>query len=437
MTFYRITGYILLSFFIIAAVNSFYNNSLIAAEDHYVSYGKAEALFKRKKFAEALNLYETILLKHPSFISAYRSLTKCYNKLGDPQGAVIFIESLFFENPESAEVCYGLGYALYSVKKYNESRIYFEKAIKLNPNLAEAWNNCAAIYHFVLHDYDTAREYYAKAISISERTDNDRVLKIAQENLAHLPQKDMIQPIKEALSLEEFVNRFITSVDQKDEKGIKGLVLAQKENCEKAMDWLLGEALKAFAEEKKDEKTTILLAKLLEKEYRESFRSSILKTKLDAYLSLSDENKLLRIKGETLLKEGLIKEKNGEYSDALINYKKALSAFQKINDKSNTGLSYGYLGDVYLKMKNFSLARKAYADALSFFAETGEGERKALVLSSLGKTCFESGNYKDALGFLEQSLATYRLLKDEASERKIQKNIEFVMAKIKEKSNKR
>jgi len=38
------------------------------------------------------------------------------------------------------------------------------------------------------------------------------------------------------------------------------------------------------------------------------------------------------------------------------------------------------------------------------------------------------------LDFLERSLEAYRMLKDETSERKVEKNIQLVMAKIKEKS---
>ena len=433
MVLRRIPKHALLILFAFAVFSQPYINHLHAKENLNTSLRKAESLYNKKKFSEALRLYENIIVKDPSVIRVYRGIINCYTALGDPQGAVIFVESLYLENPESAEVCYGLGYSLFHVKKYKEAKIYFEKAIKLNPNIAEAWNNCAAIYHFVLNDYEKAYEYYKKAVSISKRTGNDRVLEIAQENLAHLPKKEVIQPVTEALSLEEFVNRFVASVDQKDEKGIKGLVLGQKENSEKAMDWLLGEALRQFAEEKEEEKTTILLAKLLEKEYRESFKSDILKNKLDTYMNLSDEKKFLHIQGETLLKEGFIKEKNGEYSDAIVHYKEALSSFQSLNDKSNTGLSYIYLGDVYLKIKKFVLARKAYDNGLTCFIETGEEERKALVLSSLGKTCFQSGNYKDALDFLKRSLEAYRVLKDEASERKIEKNIELVMAKIKEK----
>ncbi|UCD89609.1 MAG: tetratricopeptide repeat protein [Desulfobacterales bacterium] len=431
MTVYRMTGYVLLSFFIIAVVNPLYKNSLIAAENHHTSYRNAEALFKKKKFSEALSLYENILLKNPSFISAYRSLTKCYKELGDLQGAVIFIESLFFENPESAEVCYGLGYALYSAKKYNDSKIYFEKAIKLNPNLAEAWNNCAAIYHLVLQDDKKARNYYEKAISISRQTGNNRVLEIAKMNLARLPNQEVIQPVKENLTLEEFINRFIFCVDHNNKKRIRQLILGQKENSEQAMDWLLKQAMRAFAESNtEEEKTALLLARLLDQEYRNSFKNNLLKGKLYAYNSLSHEKKKMLIKGEDLINKGLKREHEEIYKEALQSYKDALSAFQDIKNISKTGIAYVYIGDVYRKMKKYDLARKAYHNGLSCFIEIGEQERKAFVLSELGKTYFFLKDYKNALQFLEQSLEAYRLLKDENSEKKVKQNIDLVKAKI-------
>ncbi len=431
MTFSKISEYFLLFFFVIASLNHLNRNNLHAKEDLRAIFQKAESLFKKKKFSEALSLYERVISNDPSFIKGYRGIIKCYTALGDPQGAAIFIESIFLENPESAEVCYGLGYSLYNLKKYNDAKVYFEKAIKLNPDLAEAWNNCAAIYHFVLHDYERARSYYEKAISISRRTENNWVLGIAKKNLAHLPPKEVLQPIKDKLTIEEFINRFISSVEKNDKKKIKQLVLGQKENSKQAMDWLLKEAMRAFAENKKeDEKTAILLAKLLDKEYRNSFKSNLLKSKLDTYRNLSDEKKKLLIKGETWLNEGLIKEKNKRYSEALNSYKKALSSFKDINDKSKIGLTYVYIGDVYLKMKEYALAREVYQSGLSLFIETKEEKRKALVLSSMGRACFLSGDYKEALDFLKQSLEAYRLLKDDDSEKKVKQNIELVMTKL-------
>lgn len=432
MTRGEITTCAFLFIFAIAVLNPTYSNRLHAKDVSKADFQKAESLFKQKRFSEALSLYENIISADPSFISGYRRVVNCYTALGDPQGAVIFIESIFLEHPENAEVCYGLGYSLYNIKRYDDAKNYFEKAIQINPDLAEAWNNCAAIYHFVLQDYERARKYYNTAISISSRTGNDRVLKIAKKNQANLPKKEVLQPVTEQLTLEAFLNRFISSVDEGDEKGIRQLVLGQKENSEQALEWLIREAMGNFYQGKtEDEKATLLLAELLEKEYRSSFNSDGLKRQLDAYRKLSDKEKTIRIAGEALLNEGMIKEKNGGYPEALINYKEAVVSFERINDKTSAGLAYIYVGDVQRKMKNYALAHQAYLNGLACFNDTGEDKRKALVLSLLGRTSYLSGEYPEALGFLKQSLEIYRLLKDEPSEKKVQRSIELVMGKIK------
>ena len=94
------------------------------------------------------------------------------------------------------------------------------------------------------------------------------------------------------------------------------------------------------------------------------------------------------------------------------------------------GLAHIYSGDTYRKMKIYESARKEYHNGLSVFVETGEEEKKALVLSSLGRTCFLSGDYTIALQFLKHSFELYRMLKDETSAKKVYHNIELVMAKI-------
>jgi len=427
----KMPRYIFLFLLFIFAFNTFERNPLYSEEAPDVIFQKAEALFNKKKYPVALSLYEKVISIDPDFAKGYRGIIRCYNALGDPQGAIIFMESLFLENPESAEVSYGLGYALYSIKKYNAAIRYFEKAVKLNQDLAAAWNNCAVIYHFITHDYEKAGQYYKNAISISKKTGDDWVLEIAKKNLAHLHASEELKPVTDQLTLEEFINSFISGVDENNERGIRQLVLGQKKNCEQAMDWLLREAMRSCAGGKKeDEKTTILLARLLEKQYRRSFKGILLKNKLDTYNSLSDEKKRKIVEGEELLEKGLKKEQGGMHGEAQDNYKEALLCFESINDKSRTGLALLYLGDIYRKMKRYSLAREAYTSGLTHFIETGEEERKASILSSLGITYFLLGEYSDALDFHKRSLAIYRILKDEEAEKKVKSNIELIESKI-------
>jgi tetratricopeptide (TPR) repeat protein len=248
------------------------------------AFQRAEALLQEKKTTEALALYEDILARDPSFVSAYPGLVKCYIALGDIEGGSAFIESLYLEAPDNAGINYGMGFALFKQKNYQTAAEYFERAIKLDPDLAEAWNNMAVIYHFVERDYEKARQYYEKAIVLGQRAHNQRVADIAQKNLAHLPKEEVITPVTETLTLEDFLNRFIALVEKGDKAKLQGLVLGQKDNSIKAMDWLVEQAEKAHSQgDNKSEKNAVALAQILADQYSKSYESDVLSTKLEKY----------------------------------------------------------------------------------------------------------------------------------------------------------
>ncbi len=171
--------------------------------------------------------------------------------------------------------------------------LLFDKAIQLDANLAEAWNNRAAIYQFVEKKYDEARQYYTKAIALSEQAGNRRVLDIARKNISALPPpEEILVPVTEALTLEAFLNRFIAAVDNNDEKRMKELILGQKEKAEETIAWLIEQARRAHAQgATEDENAAVLLGKLVARLYQESFKSDLLTLKIQEYQDMSDENK--------------------------------------------------------------------------------------------------------------------------------------------------
>jgi len=245
---------------------------------------KAEALLQDKRYPGALVLYEEILTRDPSFVSAYPGLINAYVGLGDLEGGAAFIESLYLENPDNAGINYGMGYALYQQKEYKTAAGYFDRSIKLDPDLAEAWNNRAVIFHFVERDHEMARLYYEKAVVLAEKAGNQRVKKIAKNNLAHLPEKIKVVPVTETLSLEEYLNQFVSLVEKGDKTKLQGLVLGQKDNSIKAMDWLMEQAEKAQGRgDKKSETNAVALGKILASQYAACFESDELSLKLEQY----------------------------------------------------------------------------------------------------------------------------------------------------------
>ena len=261
-----------------------YQKAAFAAVNAKEAFTKAEALLQEKKYPEAVVLYEEVLTRNPSFVAAYPGLVKSYAGLGDLEGGVAFIESLYLEDPDNAGINYGLGYALYQQKSYQTAAGYFDRAIVLDPDLAEAWNNRAVIYHFVDRDYEKARSYYEKAIILAEKAGNQKAKDIAQNNLAHLPKTKKITPVTETLSLEEYLNRLVSIVEEGDKAKLQGLVMGQKDNSVKAMDWLMDQVENAQDRgDKKSEKNALTLAGILASQYATCFENDVLSVKLEKY----------------------------------------------------------------------------------------------------------------------------------------------------------
>jgi len=152
---------------------------------------------------------------------------------------------------------------------------------------------------------------------------------------------------------------FMSRVEEDNERGIRLLVLGQKDNCEQAMNWFLGEAMQASAEgNKEEEKTALLFSKLLEREYRNGFQSDFLQRKMGEYIGLPDETKKKIFSGETFLNDGIEKEAKGKFKKAVENYKGALSFFKEAKDKKRAGMTLLYMGDLYRKTKNHTDAKK-------------------------------------------------------------------------------
>ncbi len=426
---YTVAPLLIYLILIFLAVSLFYINESNASENIHAIFKEADHLYDKKKHYDALNRYEQTISLDPTSTKAYRGIIKCYTALGDPQGAVIYMESFFLENSDKAESCYGLGYALYNIKEYDRAQHYFQRSIKIKPDLAEGWNNCAAICHFITQDYQKAREYYNKAIHVSRKTGNNRVLAVAKENLAHLPESVALKPVSNKLTLEAFLNKFISMVDEQDDTGIRNLVLGQKKVCEQAMDWALEKAMRSSVEgRKEDEISTLIFAQLLEKAYTGGYNISLLTEKLDAYNQLDDEKKKEIIEGETFLKDGFRQNQIGLFKDAQNKYEKALKCFENSMDKSRAGLAYVYMGDAYRKSKHYLLAEKAYQKGLNCFNQADKNEEKASVLSSLGITCFRLDKHQEALVYLKRAQKIYGQLENTEAEKKVEKNIALITA---------
>ncbi len=388
---------------------------------------KAGELFEAGRYNDALEIYKKAADKAPARTEPYRGIIQCYSALGDTAGAAVFMESRYLDNPGNAAVCYGLGYSLYMRKKYKNALTFFQKAIELDPDMAEAWNNCAAIYHFIIRDYGKAGHHYRKAIELSKKSGNGRVLDIAKKNLANIPSPEELRPLEKELSLEEFINELIAAAEQSSDRRLGLLVRSRKKNAEDAFVWLLKQARGCAAGGRSaEEQKALTLCSLLEQHYRKAFRSDRLLSELEDYKRLPGQQKQRIAKAEALIEKAGKLQQKGDTDAAAAAYREAREIFKSAAGREQEGDVLLYLGDLYRRRGIYGKARTAYSDALTCFIEARREEKKAHALCSLGMSAYHLGDKEDAVDFLNRSLELYTQIEDRACAEKVQKNLEII-----------
>ena len=70
-------------------------------------------------------------------------------------------------NPNAADAFYNLATILFqNFQEHNKAKQYYEKAIELEPNFVEAYNNLAVLLKDHFQEYKQAKQYYEKAIEL-------------------------------------------------------------------------------------------------------------------------------------------------------------------------------------------------------------------------------------------------------------------------------
>ncbi|MFC1523452.1 tetratricopeptide repeat protein [Thermodesulfobacteriota bacterium] len=386
---------------------------------------EARTILAEKQYSRAIPLFEKVIADDMSYPEAYSGLIKAYSGTGDLQGGIIAMESLFLEYPNKAEVHYGLGYGYFMAKKYDRALEHFHKSLVLKPDFAESLNNCAVIYHTVKSDIEKAREYYDRAVTVSERTGNKKVQGLAEKNLALLPPR--LVPFTGFLTLEEFINRIVAGLDGDSLKGTRELIMGQRQNSQQAMEWFITQAMQArVAGQQNEEETVLVLADFLAREFKVSFDSDQLTKRLQQFhlLSTPDMRKLMH--GETLVEQGRVYHEQERYQAAQESFRAAARLFAEVDDQKRAGRAWLYLGDTYLKGGLYREAWETLDKAVALAATTGEKDNQALGLTFLGIACARLIEYDRAVEYFIRAAEMYRVLGDEGAAHQASENIKKI-----------
>ncbi|XP_008399434.1 transmembrane and TPR repeat-containing protein 1 isoform X1 [Poecilia reticulata] len=133
--------------------------------------------------SEAEKMTLDIISREPTCMECYRLLSAIYSKRGNYTEALLALDMALQQNPSDltvrAELHFSKGNQLREMNQLNEAFENYKLAVDLKPDQSQAWMNMGGIQH-IKGDYAAARMYYERALHLNP---GSRLLK---ENLAKL-----------------------------------------------------------------------------------------------------------------------------------------------------------------------------------------------------------------------------------------------------------
>ncbi len=106
---------------------------------------KADALYQKGAYHEAIDAYKKITEYHPTFFNAYYNLGLVYASIHQPDEAISFLKKAIELNGNEASAFNNLGVLYFRKRMHRDAKNCFEKALTLDPDYKEAQQNLAKV----------------------------------------------------------------------------------------------------------------------------------------------------------------------------------------------------------------------------------------------------------------------------------------------------
>ena len=136
---------------------------------------------------------------------------------------------------------------------------------------------------------------------------------------------------------------------------------------------------------------------------------------LDYYYDLAIRKKAERQIYRAHLRKGNIYRNQSKHEDALINYKLARAAAQKLNNSRLEAIVIGNLGNIHLDQNEYFQAIQYYNEAKNIFSKENDFDGEGRMLTAIGAINSSIGNYELALTHYNKALIAYSKTKDTPS----------------------
>ena len=137
-------------------------------------------------------------------------------------------------------------------------------------------------------------------------------------------------------------------------------------------------------------------------------------------------------RGFKLVIEARELQKQGEFTQALELFQKAIAVFQKEGDLYSEARTYNFVGNIYLELNKLDKAIATYQEAFKIISKIQPKDNKAniqvrideaLILQNLGFAFNQANNWQKSIEIYEQALVRSRTIKDQFREATILNNI--------------
>lgn len=258
--------------------------------------------------------------------------------------------------------------------------------------------------HYEIREYDTALEYYQRALSLSRKL-SDRATIAATLNRIGLTYRRQ-RYFEKAI---EYYQQSLAEFRELGDRSMEGTLL---NNIGLAYRYWgkLELALEHY------EQALLLRREISDREGELATIGSL----AGVYSALGDQERALDYYNQelqglpreeqstNLSNVGLIYRQLGELQTALDYYQRSLEIDREIGDRSGEGITLNNMGAVYFSLGEIQKALDTYDRSLEIYREIDDSRREAITLSNIGLVYRQLGEYQIALDYYNRALPLHQ-----------------------------
>ena len=142
-------------------------------------YESGLELMKKKKYPEAIAVFEQVIGKNDRYAGAYVNMGIAYGQLGKQEEAQTAFEAAIRKNPDNAVAYNELGIVYRQTGQFDKAKTAYQKSIANKRNYSKAYLNLGILCDIYLLDLPCAIKNYEKYLTLTKEGDKQVSLWIA------------------------------------------------------------------------------------------------------------------------------------------------------------------------------------------------------------------------------------------------------------------